>query len=334
QSYPNEQVDINNKEQNGTRHTSEPKTGDPTTNKQFKTNHELSKSSNPTQIQQKESKGAHNNKKNNKQLDNKGSKKKSQPLKESIHKEKPSKEKYIMAEEELKVATIKIRQELAKGDRRGSIAPKASRCNVPEFQGLDGATESHEGICVSFDCHALRQVVILSCTGCVNSSCVSVSRIMLTSIDNIFSPYLTAIGYINNSASAGPDRLIGSLDRAKVLEGTELEAHSPVLQLSLLCRGIVLSMEPCDNGILLGPSPRSSQNQCSSERVYLIVTIRGLCLEPYFMTGILVLNYLSICSSIVGIQAAFECLWCLDLSLYTKYPNPPMYFYSRNSWTE
>ncbi|KAF6137550.1 hypothetical protein GIB67_031829 [Kingdonia uniflora] len=78
--------------------------------------------------------------------------------------------------------------------------------------GLDSATESQEGICVSFGYHALRQVVILSCVGCVNSSCISVSRIMLTSIDNIFSPYLTAIGYINNSASDGPDRLHAHLD--------------------------------------------------------------------------------------------------------------------------
>ncbi|KAF6142542.1 hypothetical protein GIB67_039506 [Kingdonia uniflora] len=84
--------------------------------------------------------------------------------------------------------------------------------------GLDGATESQEGICVSFGCHALRLVVILLCIGYVNSSYILVSRIMLTSIDSIFSPYLTAVGYINNSASAGPDRLIGSLDRAKVLE--------------------------------------------------------------------------------------------------------------------
>ncbi|KAF6157040.1 hypothetical protein GIB67_041501 [Kingdonia uniflora] len=58
------------------------------------------------------------------------------------------------------------------------------------FLSLDGATELQEGISVSFGCHALRQVVILSCAGCVNSSCVSVSRIMLTSIDNIFSPSL------------------------------------------------------------------------------------------------------------------------------------------------
>ncbi|KAF6173909.1 hypothetical protein GIB67_039860 [Kingdonia uniflora] len=71
-------------------------------------------------------------------------------------------------------------------------------------QRLDGATETQEGICVSFGCHALRQVVIILCVGCVSSSCVSVSRIILASKDNILSPYLTAIEYINNFASAGP----------------------------------------------------------------------------------------------------------------------------------
>ncbi|KAF6156856.1 hypothetical protein GIB67_000396 [Kingdonia uniflora] len=43
--------------------------------------------------------------------------------------------------------------------------------------GLDGATESQEGICISFGCHALRQVVILLCAGCVCSGCISVFRI-------------------------------------------------------------------------------------------------------------------------------------------------------------
>ncbi|KAF6139238.1 hypothetical protein GIB67_007985 [Kingdonia uniflora] len=43
--------------------------------------------------------------------------------------------------------------------------------------GLDGTTESQEGICVSFGCHALKQVVILLCASCVGSSCVLVFRI-------------------------------------------------------------------------------------------------------------------------------------------------------------